>query len=85
MRGPARALGLGHLPEVDLRDDWYGPGYGHGTPAASAAIARAAESGLVLESTYTGKAFAAFLARLAACRGPVLFWNTFNSHPLPGG
>jgi D-cysteine desulfhydrase len=68
-----------------LLHDWYGAGYGHATAAGNAAIAQAAAHGLALESTYTGKAFAAFLQRLRDTPGDVLFWNTFNSHPLPGG
>lgn len=76
---------LPQLPPVVLRDDWYGPGYGIGTPAATAAIARAADCGIPLEQTYSGKAFAAFLALLDRGTGPVLFWNTCSSRPLPAG
>lgn len=71
------------LPDVDLRDDWYGAGYGVGSEAITGAIARAAESGIALEQTYSGKAFAAFLDRLAVADGPVLFWNTYSSRSLP--
>lgn len=70
-------------PDVELRDDWYGPGYGVTTPAADLAIARAAAAGIPLEQTYSGKAFAAFLDHLDRTRGPVLFWNTYSSRPSP--
>lgn len=71
-------------PAADLRDDWYGPGYGTGTPQAVRAIAVGRDNGIALEQTYSGKAFAAFLERLPATDGPVLFWHTFNSRPAPG-
>ncbi|MFZ5722493.1 MAG: 1-aminocyclopropane-1-carboxylate deaminase/D-cysteine desulfhydrase [Pseudomonadota bacterium] len=70
-------------PAGDLRDDWYGSGYGVGNGETATAIARARTAGIALEQTYSGKAFAAFGDRLAAVRGPVLYWNTFNSRPSP--
>ena len=81
MRGPARALGVRGEIAFTLDDDWFGPGYGHATTDATEAIATARDAGLVLEGTYTGKAFAAFLHRLRTSTGPVLFWNTFSPHP----
>jgi hypothetical protein len=45
-------------------------------------LAAAAECGLRLETTYTGKCLAAILerARLGELpRGPLLFWNTYNA------
>jgi D-cysteine desulfhydrase len=56
--------------------DQVGPGYGATTPAADAAVARAAASGLTLETTYTGKTLAALLAA-GEHRADVLFWNTY--------
>jgi hypothetical protein len=49
-------------------------------------VAIAAASGITLETTYTGKAFAALVAdaradRLADCQ--VLFWDTYSSAPMP--
>jgi len=67
------------VPEPDLRDDWFGAGYGVPDERGAAAIARGAELGIALEPTYTGKAFAAFLERLEREPRPVLFWHTFNS------
>jgi D-cysteine desulfhydrase len=57
---PPRALPPRPLLRLDHR--WVGGGYGHPTPAALAAIARASAVGLRLEPTYTGKALAALLA-----------------------
>lgn len=75
-----RALELEPLT-VDFRDEWVGQGYEKPTPAALEAIQRAARSeGLVLDPTYTGKAFAALLdlvARGEIAEGArVLFWHT---------
>lgn len=59
--------------------DQLGPGYGASTPAAERAVAIAADAGLRLETTYTGKCLAAILASAGAGPpGPVLFWNTYN-------
>lgn len=72
---------------IELRHDFIGPGYARFTPEGMAALARAREAfGIKLEGTYTGKAFAALLADLESRRlagRKVLFWNTYNSHPLP--
>lgn len=73
------------LNELDVRaaplnDAYFGGGYGVATPAGDAAIARFANDfAIPLEPTYSGKAAAAFLDELAGARGPVLFWDTFNS------
>jgi D-cysteine desulfhydrase len=71
---------------AELRDDWFEPGYGIVTPETTAAVTSAAEQGVKLETTYTGKAYAAMLAD--AARGAldgayVLFWDTYNSAPMP--
>lgn len=68
---------------LELLGDYFGPGYGQATPEAEQAIALFGRAGIALESTYTGKAAAAFLDALKKASTPVLFWNTFNSRPLP--
>ena len=56
-----------------------GGGYGHATPEARDAIARAADAeGLALDPVYTGKAMAALLAG-AGGDGPVLYWHTHSA------
>ncbi|MSP63662.1 MAG: pyridoxal-phosphate dependent enzyme [Myxococcales bacterium] len=65
---------------VDHR--FYGGGYGVASDEAQQAVAAAARAGLMLEPTYTGKAFAALCAdaRDGLLDGRrVLFWNTFSS------
>jgi len=65
------------MPHID--DSWLGGGYGQPTPASIEAVNRAI--GIVqLESTYTGKAMAAACADES--EGPVLFWQTHNSHSI---
>jgi 1-aminocyclopropane-1-carboxylate deaminase/D-cysteine desulfhydrase-like pyridoxal-dependent ACC family enzyme len=66
---------------VDFRDDWICGGYEHADGRVFSAIATAAASdGLILDPTYTGKAFAALLDLVATgeiARGErVLFWHT---------
>jgi D-cysteine desulfhydrase len=80
---------LPRLPQPEISERGFdfersqlGPGYGAATPAARAAVAAAAGLGLGLETTYTGKCLAALIERTRRGnppRGPILFWNTFNS------
>src|SRR5437867_6446915 len=63
--------------------DGLGRGYGHPSAAGESARQLAAEYGLVLDSTYGGKAFAA----LPECAGRgfrrVVFWHTFARPSIP--
>jgi hypothetical protein len=71
---------------LDLPRDWLGPGYGHPTPAGEDAVdLMRSATGIPLEGTYTGKTLAAVLdlRKAGSLRGNVLFWDTFNSLPLP--
>ena len=75
------------LPLDSLRVDhrFFGGAYGLATPQAEAAVERAARGGLHLETTYTGKAFAALCADADAGRldgKAVLFLDTFSSADL---
>lgn len=72
---------------VEIRHEFFGAGYARSTPATDAAIdvARSALD-LDLEATYTGKAMAALLHDTALARyrdASLMFWNTYNSSPLP--
>jgi D-cysteine desulfhydrase len=60
---------------------FYGEGYGMSTEAGLSAIATAAESGLTLEPTYTGKALAGGLCAMkrGAITGDVLYIDTVSS------
>jgi hypothetical protein len=71
--------------DLTIRQECFGEKYGLFTPEAVAAATLLKESdGITLDGTYTGKACAAFLADVSSDGGgPVLFWNTKNSQPLP--
>lgn len=69
-----------------VRDDWFEPGYGVVTPETAASVAAAAGADVHLETTYSGKALAALIGDAEAGRldgQRVLFWDTYNSAPLP--
>jgi hypothetical protein len=70
-----------------VRHEFYGDGYARSTPATDAAIVVARDAlDLDLESTYTGKAMAALLhdaGRAEHRKASLMFWNTYNSNPLP--
>jgi len=74
---------LGKYLRVDGNE--LGPGYGFATDAgrrASELLARSAE--LRVDSTYSAKAAAAFVRAAREKReGPLLFWSTKSSAPLP--
>ena len=74
---------------LKLRIDgrFVGRGYGAPTREGDEAIRQAkASAGWELDPVYTGKALAALVADARSgggVRGPVLFWNTQSSRPLP--
>ena len=84
---PGIPADLHRRARIVVRHEFYGDGYARSTPATDTAIDVARDAlGLALESTYTGKAMAALLhdAGQAAHRDATLmFWNTYNSNPLP--
>ncbi|MDJ0926396.1 MAG: pyridoxal-phosphate dependent enzyme [Gammaproteobacteria bacterium] len=72
---------------VNLREGFLGKGYAVPTEATHEAVAMgAAELGMQLDTTYTGKAMAALIsdARAGKLRDQrVVFWQTYNSRPYP--
>lgn len=71
---------------VEWHHGYFAPGYARGNEKTERALTvAAAELGLTLEHTYTGKAFAAMLDCIAEERSPgkVLFWNTYHSAEPP--
>ncbi len=72
---------------IEVRHEFYGDGYAMSNAATEAAIDEARDAlGLALDSTYTGKAMAALLQDAAQPRhrdASLMFWNTYNSRPLP--
>ena len=69
------------------RDEFLAGGYARVDDATAKAVAQARNDlDLTLETTYTGKAFAALLHDLQQPGydgAPYLFWNTCNSAPIP--
>jgi D-cysteine desulfhydrase len=61
---------------IAIERGYFGEGYGHPTDAGEQAVEEGARLGLVLESTYTAKAFAAALDRWRAGRR-VVFVQTY--------
>jgi len=65
---------------VDFRDDWIEGGYERSSDRLLQAIDQAARKGLVLDPTYTGKAFLGMKELIEAGeiphRSKVLFWHT---------
>lgn len=74
-RVPAHLLGVVH--------DAYGGAYGRATPAAIAAARKLeASTGILLDDTYSAKAFVVALALARSSKTTTLFWNTFDSRLL---
>ena len=73
---------------VDVEGRWIGRGYGFPTEEGEAATETARAAGLVLDPTYTAKAFACALAVAGGAggaggsSGPVLYWHTLSTAPL---
>ncbi|NLL12780.1 MAG: pyridoxal-phosphate dependent enzyme [Fibrobacter sp.] len=69
-----------------IDSNFLGMGYGHITTESSNAIQCLKNTeDIKLDGVYTGKAFASFLQAAGNDKhnGPLLFWNTKNSVPLP--
>ncbi|MEM9402606.1 MAG: pyridoxal-phosphate dependent enzyme [Pseudomonadota bacterium] len=83
--GAALPDDLGSADRVSFRSEFFGAGYAKTNPPTDEAVAIAAEQlELALEPTYTGKAFRGLLEdRQLQPERRALFWNTYNSKPLP--
>jgi D-cysteine desulfhydrase len=83
---PALALDKRELLPISVITDQLGRGYPHPTSAGSTARVAFANAGFaILDDTYSAKAAAHLLASAASQTGPVLFWSTKSSAPLPQG
>ena len=84
---PGIPADLHRRTRITVRHEFFAEGYARSNAATDAAIDLAAEAlGLKLESTYTGKAMAALLHDAGRARqrdASLMFWNTYNSSPLP--
>lgn len=71
------------IARVDVDASEIGGGYGIATTSGDRATSLAEGAGLVLDPTYSAKAFAAALRLVEEGRaGDVLFWSTLSSVPL---
>ncbi|MEO6599679.1 MAG: pyridoxal-phosphate dependent enzyme [Polyangiaceae bacterium] len=71
------------LARLEVERRYLGAGYGYATAAGDRATQSAARLGLVLDATYTAKAFAAALDRITlGVERHILFWHTLSSAPL---
>ncbi len=72
---------------IEVRHEFFADGYARSNAETDAAIDIARDAlGLQLEPTYTGKAMAALLHDAGQARNrdaSLMFWNTYNSNPLP--
>jgi len=71
------------LERLEIERRFLGDGYGHATADGDRATRCASRLGLVLDATYTAKAFAAALERVAlGAERQILFWHTLSSAPM---
>jgi len=78
------ALTSRELLPLSLITDQLGRGYPFPTPAGTRARQQLEQAGLpILDDTYSAKAAAHVLAPATLAQGPVLFWCTKSSAPLP--
>jgi 1-aminocyclopropane-1-carboxylate deaminase/D-cysteine desulfhydrase-like pyridoxal-dependent ACC family enzyme len=71
------------LARLEVERGFLGAGYGRPTRASEAAMQEATRAGILLDPTYTAKAFAAALARVASGQErTILYWHTLSSAPL---
>lgn len=83
---PSFRAGRAELGNASVITNQLGAGYPYATPAATEARLLFAEEGWpILDDTYSGKAAAHLLESLRSHKnaGPVLFWSTKSSAPLP--
>ena len=77
---------LADSTNIVWRDEFYAGGYAIVDEATERAVKFARDNlGLALDTTYTGKAMAALLHDIDSSGTDTtnLFWNTYNSRPLP--
>ncbi|MDF1540644.1 MAG: pyridoxal-phosphate dependent enzyme, partial [Candidatus Thorarchaeota archaeon] len=73
--------------DIHMVHDFVGEGYGYETPEGADALSLLEkEESVIIDPTYTAKAFAYLLKSIRDGKegnGPTLFWNTYNSAKLP--
>jgi 1-aminocyclopropane-1-carboxylate deaminase/D-cysteine desulfhydrase-like pyridoxal-dependent ACC family enzyme len=83
LAGHSIAFGVRAARRIEVTGRFVGRGYGYPTRAGQEALAEAARAGVMLDPTYTAKAFACALARVQSGRDrTILFWHTLSTAPL---
>ena len=83
--GVAIPTGVEEKTDVEFRDEFFAGGYARWDETTERAVSFAADIGVKLETTYTGKAMAALLNDIEHTQSEgkrLLFWNTYNSREL---
>ena len=80
--GEEEIAGRERAGRIELDHRYFGEGYGYPTEAGKKSVELFAEEGISLETTYTGKAAAAFLDEARRNPKPLLFWNTYSAADL---
>jgi D-cysteine desulfhydrase len=85
LRGASSATTFGDLVGgLDVDGRWLGKGYGRATPAGARTMERMRAAGAPpVDAVYTAKAAAALLELVSTEDGPIIFWATKSSQPLP--
>lgn len=82
--GLDRAAAARAVARITIDGRWLGGGYGHPTAAGADATAVAARVGLVLDPTYTAKAFACALSLVReGAEANILYWHTLGASAPP--
>ncbi|MFX1283335.1 MAG: 1-aminocyclopropane-1-carboxylate deaminase/D-cysteine desulfhydrase [Promethearchaeota archaeon] len=85
LRKDSKLRNFRFVPKFQLIDQYYGGKYGQVTPEGQKAVNLLKQTeNISLETTYTGKTFAALIdyVKSVEIAGPILFWNTYNSVDL---
>ncbi|MBE7451760.1 MAG: pyridoxal-phosphate dependent enzyme [Kofleriaceae bacterium] len=85
LRGASSGLSLWALRAgLDVDGRWLGPGYGRTTTAGERTAERMRAGGAPpVDAVYTAKSAASLLDLAAQDPGPIVFWATKSSRPLP--
>jgi 1-aminocyclopropane-1-carboxylate deaminase/D-cysteine desulfhydrase-like pyridoxal-dependent ACC family enzyme len=76
------AVGVRAANRITVDGGWMGKGYGYPSVEGTSAMEVAGGAGVVLDATYTAKAFACALSLAKATPRTVLYWHTLSTAPL---
>ncbi|HVJ89283.1 MAG TPA: pyridoxal-phosphate dependent enzyme [Labilithrix sp.] len=89
LAGLSRRQSVSAVKRIDVDRRWVGRGYGHPTPEGMVATELAQKRGMILDGTYTAKAFACALGhKRETPSDTILYWHTLSTtllEPLLAG